>query len=142
MSESLAAQISDLHEVLEVLQAYIEQEDDRSILYERHPGLRPIFDFFGTRLADEYRLLLSGVEDLSFDHDMLAFELFRTGEGCTVSGGTYHRLCFKKHCPRRKLVLCTDSRGQAFKIASDRVVLLVKPHAQATRDLMESILAL
>lgn len=128
----------DKQNVLAVLQEFIEDEDARPQLYREHTGLQPVFDFFGTRMADDFRLLLDGVEDLCVNQDLVIFELFRTNAGDTVCGSPHHRLLFKRFAGSQ--LLCESGQRGRVRVRPDTAIILVKPKPQLTRDIMEWVL--
>lgn len=134
-SECLRAEVSS------ILQTYIDNEKERSELYSKHSGLQPVFEFFGTRLADDYRLLLDGLQDLGMNSELVVFTLFTTNDGTVVAGYPHHKLLFKR-ITNGNVMTCEDNRGKAVRVKSDNAVILVRPGAQLTRDIMEFILAM
>ena len=126
--------------VSEILHNYIDDDKKRSQLYDEHCGLQPVFDFFGTRLADDYRLLLEGVQDLGINSELVVFTLHRTNDGTIVAGCPHHRLLFKRI--RDDVMICEESHGKAVQVKSDNVIVLVRPGGHLTRDVMEYILAM
>lgn len=127
--------------VSEILQKFIDDEKNRSQLYDDHCGLQPVFDFFGTRLADDYRLLLEGVQDLGINSELVVFTLHRTNDGTIVAGCPHHRLLFKRMLSENEM-MCEENHGKAVRVKSENVIVLVRPGAQLTRDVMEFILAM
>lgn len=127
--------------VSETLQNYIDDEKNRSQLYDDHCGLQPVFDFFGTRLADDYMLLLDGVQDLGINTELVVFTLHKTNDGTVVAGCPHHRLLFKRML-EDDVMICEESHGKAVRVKSENVIVLVRPGAHLTRDIMEFILAM
>ena len=112
----------------------------RRRLTQDYPGLRPVFDFFGCRAADEFRLLQALEPGPTPEHEAVVFELFRTNDGAVVAGAAHHRVVLRHYRRDAGVIECVTSGGRAAKIRLDRAVVLVRPRRSVSRGVVDAIL--
>lgn len=133
-----------LNDVLSILREYIESADSRSCLYDKHIGLRDVFDFFNKPEASEYRL---PSQDCAYDkgNDIIAWDCYEHEMLGVVLGGKAKMVIVdidNQDCDSIRYIKLhgVTSKGVCYKISPCTHVILLKASEYLNRTTLSSVL--